>query len=270
MTLVSTEWLNNNLGNVRIFDSSWHMPASKRNAKSEYSDKHIPGALFFDIDEHSNKDSSLPHMLPNSDYWTRMLWSFGIENKDHIIVYDFSNILSACRLWFSLKYFGHTKVSVLDGGMEKWLKENRQITSRLEHFKSNNNYKVSKNNNCVKNKKQIDENINKKEFKLIDARSKNRFLGLAPEPRSNVKTGSIKDSVCLPFAECINSDKTFLNKKTLEEKFKSIGVKSNENVVFTCGSGITACVLALAYSLINDKYLPVIYDGSWSEYGRLK
>ena len=90
MTLVSTEWLNNNLSKVKIFDASWHLPNSKRDAKKEYLEKHIPSAMFWDVDEHSDKDSPFPHMLPNSDYWTRMLWSFGIENDDHIIVYDFS------------------------------------------------------------------------------------------------------------------------------------------------------------------------------------
>ena len=113
MNLVSTEWLNNNLSKVKIFDASWHMPSIQIGvAINEYSNKHIPGALFWDLDEHSDKDSPFPHMLPNSDYWTRMLWSFGIKNDDHIVVYDFSDVHSACRLWFSLKYFGHQKVSV--------------------------------------------------------------------------------------------------------------------------------------------------------------
>ena len=165
MTLVSTEWLNNNLNKVKIFDASWHMPNSKRNAKKEYSDKHINGALFWDLEEHSNKDSTLPHMLPNSDYWTRMMWSFGIKNTDHIVVYDFSDVYSACRLWFSLKYFGHQKVSVLDGGMKKWLKENRPTSneinndigkfSYIDKINTKNKYKVSENFDWVKKKNRL-------------------------------------------------------------------------------------------------------------------
>ena len=131
MTLVSTEWLNNNLSKVKIFDASWHMPNSNRNAHKEFLNKHIPEAMFWDLDEHSDKDSPFPHMLPNSDYWTRMLWSFGIKNDDHIVVYDLSDVHSACRLWFSLKYFGHQKVSALDGGMKKWLKENRPASNKI-------------------------------------------------------------------------------------------------------------------------------------------
>ena len=233
MNLVTTGWLEANLDKVKIFDASWHMPALKRNAKKEYSKKHIPGAIFWDLDEHSDKDSPYPHMMSNSDYWTQMLWSFGIKNDDHIIVYDFSDILSSCRLCFSLKYFGHEKVSVLDGGMTKWIKENRKTTNLLEKIEPNNSYIVKENNNWVKDKKQINENINNKEFKVIDARSKNRFLGLVPEPRPNIRNGSIENSVCLPFAECINPDKTFLDKETIKKKFKSIGIDNDKNVVFT-------------------------------------
>ena len=163
MTLISTEWLKNNLNKVKIFDASWHMPNSNRNSYKEYLGKHIPGAMFWDLDEHSDKDSSFPHMLPNSDYWTRMLWSFGIENDDHIVVYDFSDVHSACRLWFSLKYFGHQKVSVLDGGMKKWLKENRFTSNKInkdvgkfsyiDKINTKSKYKVSENFDWVKKKR---------------------------------------------------------------------------------------------------------------------
>ena len=272
MNLVSTEWLNNNLKNVKIFDASWHMPNSKRNPKKEYSDKRIPGAFFFDIEEHSDKDSPFPHMLSNSDYWTRMLWSFGIKNTDHIVVYDFSDVYSSCRLWFSLKYFGHEKVSVLDGGLKKWLKEKKPIAKKIEKMKHIDSYQTNENTTLVKNKKQIDENIIKKEFIVVDARSRGRFEGKEPEPRKDLKSGSIPNSICLPFKECINDDHTFKNKEQLLIKFKEVlkCKKLPVNLVFSCGSGITATVLSLAYSLINDKYLPTIYDGSWAEYGKLK
>ena len=121
--------------------------------------------------------------------------------------------------------------------------------------------------NLVKDKKQIDENIDKNEFKVMDARSRERFEGKAPEPRQGLKSGSIKNSFCLPFTELINEDHTFISKEKILDKFKLIKIKPDENVVFTCGSGVTASVLALAYSLIDIKYNPTIYDGSWSEYG---
>ena len=272
MNLVSTEWLSNNLNKVRIFDASWHMPNSKRSAEKEYLEKHIPGAIFWDIEEHSDKDSPFPHMLPNSEYWTKMLWSFGIKNTDHIIVYDFSDVYSSCRLWFSLKYFGHEKVSVLDGGLTKWLKEKKPITKKIEKMEQIDSYQTNENTACVKNKKQIDENIFKKKFIVVDARSRGRFEGKEPEPRKELKSGSIQNSICLPFKECFNENHTFKNKEQLSIKFKEVlgSKKLPINLVFSCGSGITAAVLSLAYSLINDKYLPTIYDGSWAEYGKLK
>ena len=282
MNLVTTDWLESNLDRVKIFDASWHMPSSKRDAKKEYEEKHIKGAMFWDVDEHSDKDSPFPHMMSNSDYSTRMLWSFGIQNDDHIIIYDYSDIYSSCRLWFVLKYFGHKKVSVLDGGMKKWLKENRATSkeinqdlgkfSSIEKLNPKNKYKVSENTEWIKNKKQIDENIIKKEFIVVDARSRDRFEGKEPEPRKDIKSGSIANSICLPFKECINEDHTFKNKEQLLIKFKEVlkCKKMPDNLVFSCGSGITATVLSLAYSIINDKYLPTIYDGSWSEYGKLK
>ena len=272
MTLVSTEWLNNNLSKVKIFDASWHLPNTKRNAKKEYEEKHIPNTIFWDLDEHSDKDSPYPHMMVNTDYWTKMLWKFGITNNDHIIIYDYSNLYSACRLWFSLKYFGHEKVSVLNGGLQKWLKEKKPITKKIEKMEHINSYQTHENINRVKNKKQIDENIIKKEFIVIDARSRGRFEGQEPEPRKELKSGSIPNSICLPFKECINEDNSFKNKEQLLLKFKEVlgSEKLPVNLVFTCGSGITAAVLSLAYSIINDKYLPTIYDGSWAEYGKLK
>jgi thiosulfate/3-mercaptopyruvate sulfurtransferase len=272
MNLVSTKWLNSNLNKVKIFDASWHMPNSKRSAEEEYLEKHIPKAIFWDVDKHSDKDSSYPHMMPNSDYWTRMLWRFEIRNDDHIIVYDNSDIYSSCRLWFSLKYFGHEKVSVLDGGFQKWLKEKKPTTKKIEKVEQIDSYQTNENIDLIKNKKQIDENIIKKEFIVIDARSRGRFEGSEPEPRKELKSGSIPNSICLPFKECINEDHSFKNKEQLLLKFKEVlgSEKLPVNLVFTCGSGITAAVLSLAYSIINDKYLPTIYDGSWAEYGKLK
>ena len=268
MTLVSTGWLNNNLSNVRIFDASWHMSSTKRNAQKEYSDKHIQGALFWDLDEHSDKDSPFPHMLPNSDYWTRMLWSFGIKNTDHIVVYDFSDVYSACRLWFSLKYFGHKKVSVLDGGMKKWLHENRPTTSKINKFEINSSYKVRENINWIKNKKQIDENIKNNSFILIDARSRERFDGKVDEPRPGLQKGSIPNSKNIPFKECINSEtNTFKTKSELIEIFYKNNSDHCKPIVFSCGSGVSACVLGLAYSLVSDKNA-MVYDGSFSEWGK--
>ena len=278
MNLVTTEWLEKNLNKVKIFDASWHMPSTKRNAIIEYEIKHIPGAMFWDVDEHSDNDSPYPHMMSNSDYWTRMLWSFGIQNNDHIIVYDNSDIYSSCRLWFSLKYFGHEKVSVLDGGMKKWLKENRptdnKINQDLGKFSSidklnpTTKYSVNEKSEFIKNKLQIDENIKNQSFQTVDARSRERFEGKAEEPRPGLKKGCIIGSKNIPFQDCIDSSSnTFKPKSELINIFNKYDIDISKPIVFYCGSGITSCVLGMAYSLISDKNA-VIYDGSWSEYGK--
>ena len=267
MNLITTDWLESNLDKVKIFDASWHMPSTKRNAKKEYDKKHIKGAMFWDINEHSEKNSPYPHMMSNSDYWTKMLLSYGIQNEDHIVVYDFSDLYSSCRLWFALKYFGHKQVSVLDGGLKKWLKENRETTNKLEKIKKSNDYKVNENTQSIKNKKQIDENIKNFSFQTVDARSRERFEGKVDEPRPGLKRGCIVGSKNIPFKDCINSETNAFKKKSeLIKIFNKNNVDPSRPIVFTCGSGVTACVLGMAYSLISDKNA-VIYDGSWSEYG---
>ena len=279
MNLVSTDWLDQNLNKVKIFDASWHMPTSKRNAKKEFEEKHIKGAIFWDVDEHSDKDSPYPHMMSNSDYWTRMLWSFAIKNEDHVVVYDHSDTYSSCRLWFALKYFGHQKVSVLDGGMKKWLSENRSTDnktnqdlgklSNIDKLNPKNKYKIKEKIDLIKNKKQIDENINKNQFQTVDARSRERFEGKVDEPRSGLRRGCIVGSKNLPFKDCINSEtNTFKSKDELSEIFIKNNIDITKPIVFTCGSGMTACVLGMAYSIISGKSA-VVYDGSWSEYGKI-
>ena len=272
MSLVSTEWLDKNHSKVKIIDSSWHMPNANRNAYEEYKKEHIKNAIFFDIDKFSNKKTELPHMLPDEKEWEKIVSNLGITNEERIIVYDNSDVLSSCRCWYTFIFFRHKPnlISILDGGLSKWKKENRETTDKTSNHEKKN-YKAKKISQLVKTKEEIDKNIAEKKFQVVDARSKNRFLGLEKEPRPGVRSGSIKNSYCLPFGELINpEDKTFLEKNLIKEKFAKIGINKENNVVFSCGSGITAAVLSLAYSMINDKYLPKIYDGSWAEYGLIK
>ena len=269
MSLVDTDWLANNIGKVKIIDCSWHMPQTKRDGFIEYKKEHIPNAIFFDLDKNSKTDTDLPHMLTDIKSWEKIISNMGIKKKDQIVVYDNSDVISACRCWYNLIYFGHNPklVHVLNGGLKKWKKENRN-TDNKDVITDISEYPCTENMNLVKNKKQIDENINKNEFIVIDARSRERFEGKIAEPRKGLKSGSINNSFCLPFSELINDDHTFISKDKIIKKFKSVNFDEDKNVVFSCGSGVTASVLALAYSLINDKYKPTIYDGSWAEYGK--
>jgi thiosulfate/3-mercaptopyruvate sulfurtransferase len=269
MSLIDTNWLEKNINNVKIIDCSWHMPQANRNGFEEYQKEHIPNAIFFDLDKNSKINTDLPHMLTDINSWKKIMANMGIENKDEIVIYDNSDVISSCRCWYNLIYFGHDPklVHVLDGGFKKWKKENK-ITNNKEVITKNSIYLCEENIELVKNKRQIDQNIEKNDFNVIDARSKERFEGKVAEPRKGLRSGSIKNSFCLPFSELLNDDYTFVSKDKILEKFKSLKFDFDKNLVFSCGSGVTASVLALAYSLINDKYMPTIYDGSWSEYGR--
>ncbi|MDA8547938.1 rhodanese-like domain-containing protein [Candidatus Pelagibacter bacterium] len=270
MSLIETVELEAKLETVKIIDCSWHMPQTNRNGHDEYKNLHIPDAIFFDLDKNSKKETELPHMLVGIEEWKKIVSNMGISNDDQIVIYDNSDVISSCRCWYNFIYYGHNPklIKILNGGLKKWIGENREIGIELPKI-TKSNYKPKEFKNLVKDKNQINENIIKKEFSLIDARSIERFNGEVKEPRAGLRSGNIENSTCIPFTYLINTDKTFKTIKEIKEIFnKNLRNLSSNNVVFSCGSGVTACVLALAYSLINDNYLPIIYDGSWSEYGQ--
>jgi thiosulfate/3-mercaptopyruvate sulfurtransferase len=238
MSLVDTNWLEKNINNVKIIDCSWHMPQAKRNGFEEYLNEHIPNAIFFDLDKNSKTNTDLPHMLTDLNSWKKIMEDMGIENKDEIVIYDNSDVISSCRCWYNLIYFGHDPklVHILDGGFKKWKKENK-ILDNKEVVTKNSIYSCEENIELVKSKKQIDENINKYDFTVIDARSRERFEGKVAEPRKGLRSGSIKNSFCLPFKELINDDHTFISEDKILEKFKSLNFDLDKNLVFSCGSG---------------------------------
>ncbi len=265
--LVTTEWLEKNINKVKILDATWYLPNSGRNAEEEFKEKHIKNSIFFDVDKNSKQNSSLPHMLPSNIEWENILSNLGINNSDHVIIYDNSNVFSSCRVWYSFVYFGHNPdlVSVLDGNFTKWLKENRAVSKEINKI-NKTNYKTEENVSMVINKAQVKKNILNKKFQLVDARSKERFLGLQPEPRRELKSGHIEGSINIPFQLLLNEDRTFKKKEELIKIFDDNKIDSNKDIAFTCGSGVTACILGLANSIISGKK-PTVYDGSWSEYG---
>ena len=267
--LVSTEWLNKYLNRVKILDASWHLPNVERNALEEYKLSHITNSIFFDIDKNSNQNTNLPHMLPSTKEWESIVSNLGINNSDHIIVYDNSDVFSSCRVWYTFLYFGHNPelISVLDGNFKKWINEKRSTSKETKKI-IKSNYTVNENSQLVLNKDQINKNVIGKKFQLIDARGEKRFLGLQPEPRKELKSGNIKGSKNLPFQKLVNikQGRTFKKKDELIKIFKEKQILIDQEMVFTCGSGVTACILGLANSIISGKK-PIIYDGSWAEYG---
>ena len=245
------------------------MPQTNRNGYEEYKKQHIKNSIFFDLDKNSKQNTDLPHMLTDLNSWENVVSNMGIKNDDKIIVYDNSDVISSCRCWYNFIYFGHNPglIHVLDGGLKKWVNENKKTTDDSTKILKSN-YKAVEKKELVKNKHEIDQNIFKKEFDVIDARSKDRFEGKVSEPRKGLRSGSIENSFCLPFSDLINIDGTFISNDKILKRFVSTGCKLNKKLIFSCGSGITASVLALAYSLIDNKYMPTIYDGSWSDYGK--
>lgn len=268
MGLVSTDWLRKNFinKNIKILDCSWHMPATQRSGKLEFENTHIPGSIFFDIDEFSDKNSEFPHTILPGDIFSEMISNLGISNQDHIVVYDSLGIFSSPRVWWMFQYFGHKEVSILDGGLVKWLKEKKEIETGKGKKYPKTNFKLTENKSMLKIYQDIKNNIINNQFQVIDARSKGRFLGTEPEPRANLKSGSIQNSINLPWNECIDPEtKCFLDKSLLEKKFKALKIKLDQPVVSSCGSGVAACVIGKAFNIINNNE-PAIYDGSWSEW----
>ena len=265
--LVSTKWLNDNLTKVKILDASWHLPNVKRDALEEYRLNHIANSIFFDIDKNSNKKNKLPHMLPSKKEWEIIVSGLGISNSDHIIVYDNSDVFSSCRIWYTFLYFGHDPklVSVLDGSFKKWTNENYPTSKEIIKIEKSK-YIAKENTSLVINKEEVNKNIDSKKFQLIDARGEQRFLGLQHEPRKELRSGNIKGSINLPFQKLLEENRTFKKKDELIEIFKTKKISIEKDMAFTCGSGVTACILGLANSIISGKK-PVIYDGSWAEYG---
>ena len=268
MGLVNTDWLRKNLlsDNIKILDCSWHMPNSERSGKLEFEACHIPGSIFFDIDEFSDKKNSFPHTVLPNDKFSQMISDLGISNQDHIIVYDTLGIFSSPRVWWMFNYYGHNQISILDGGLIKWCKEKKEIEPGKSKKYSKTTFKVNENHSLLKTYEDIKKNISNNSFQILDARSKGRFEGIDAEPRKNLRSGSITNSINLPWNECIDPDsKCFLGKPALEQKFKSLKINDSQPIVFSCGSGISACVIGKAFNIINNK--PVnIYDGSWTEW----
>ena len=271
MSLISTNLAEKNLTDFKIIDASWHLPSESRDPYLEYKQDHIPNSVFFDLDDTSEKDTDLPHMLPSEEKWSESISRLGISNNDKILIYDNSKLYSACRCWFSLLYFGHDieKLYILNGGLKKWKEENKTTTNEKTNI-VRSNYKAQEKSSYVFKMRQINENIKSNNFVVVDARSLKRFNGDIDEPRKGLRKGNIKNSICLPYGECINQTtnefKTNHELKLIFEKIMKI--KNNNKFVFTCGSGVTASVLAYAYRIINNQYEPIIYDGSWSEYGK--
>jgi thiosulfate/3-mercaptopyruvate sulfurtransferase len=249
-----------------IIDASWHMPAENRNAHEEYLAEHIPGAIFFDIDEIADIKSGLPHMLPPPEKFSSRMRSMGIGDGSRIVVYDSSGLFSAARVWWTFRVMGVDDVSVLNGGLPKWKQEGRPLESGPPRPRTTRHFTARRNLDLVRDVSDIKALLKDKSAEIVDARAADRFAGKAPEPRPGVRSGHIPGSYNLPFAKLLNKDGTLKTVPEIERLFEEAGVDLSKPVVASCGSGITASVLALGLAEIGHRRAAV-YDGSWSEWG---
>ncbi|HUC62640.1 MAG TPA: 3-mercaptopyruvate sulfurtransferase [Alphaproteobacteria bacterium] len=266
--LVSTEWLAQHLSapDVRVVDASWHLPALKRDVRADYEAAHIPGAVLFDIDRVCDSATALPHMLPSGQEFATHVRKLGLGDGSRIVVYDQGWMASAARVWWTFRVFGHDDVAVLDGGFKKWRAEGRPVESfpalpRERRFTSRYNHAL------VRDLDQIAHNLKAAHEQVIDARSSGRFAGVEPEPRTGLRAGHIPGSYNLPSDRLIDpATGTMKSADALARAFDEAGIDIHKPIVTSCGSGITASLVALALFLLGNRSAAV-YDGSWTEWG---
>lgn len=265
--LVSTDWLAAEMGksDLRIIDATLFLPAHARNARAEFEAAHIPGAVFFDIEEVSDAGNPLPAMLPPAEKFASRCQALGLGDGSRIVVYDNSPLKSAARLWWMLNLFGAHEVAILDGGFAKWQAEGRGVESgkpivRHRHFT------VWADKALVRDMGQMTENLRSKAEQVVDARSAGRFTGAEPDPRPGVRPGHMPGSKNIPYSALFAEDGTYLPAAEIKALFDAAGIDLSKPLVATCGSGITAPVLAFGAALAGKTDV-AIYDGSWSEWG---
>lgn len=267
--LVSTQWLADRLQapDVRVVDATYFMPILNRDARAEYTERHIPGAVFFDIDEIADTASPYKHTMPAPEVFSSKVRRLGLGDGNHIVVYDANGgAAAAARVWWMFRYFGHRTVSVLNGGLGKWVAEGRP-TDDMPPIPRDRHFTARVNTTLFRSAEDLLANLISRRDTVVDARAAARYRGEAPEPRATLQVGHIPGSLNLPFADLLSpEDQTFLPAPALRAKFAAAGIDLSAPLVASCGSGVTACVVALGAYLLGNTDVAV-FDGSWAEWG---
>jgi thiosulfate/3-mercaptopyruvate sulfurtransferase len=265
--LVSTAWLAERLDSaeLRIVDATWFMPGDGRTGREAYAAGHIPGAVFFDIDAIADHATDLPHMLPAPDAFADAAGALGLRRDLSIVAYDGQGIFSAPRVWWTLRTMGFPEVFVLDGGLPKWRAEGRAVETLTPHPQPTT-IEPAFDPSLVRDLDGVRATLQSHDAQLVDARSGPRFRGEVPEPRAGLRSGHMPGALNLPFGELIAPNGVMAPAGRIRAAFEAAGVDLDQPIVTTCGSGVSASVLALALARIGRDDAAV-YDGSWTEWG---
>lgn len=265
--LVSTEWLAAHLNapDVKVLDATYRLPGQAGDPLADYEAGHIPEARFFDIDDISDKSSPLPHMLPPAEKFVARVRSMGVGDGHRVVVYDQDGLFSAARVWWMFRVFGHTDVAVLDGGLKKWLAEGRAVED-MPPAPKERHFTARKDASLVRDVTQVASALKLGGEQLVDARAPGRFRGDEPEARPGLRSGHMPGAANVHYATLLNADATMKSEAETRAIFEAAGVDLSRPVVTTCGSGVTASILALALERLGHRKWAV-YDGSWSEWG---
>lgn len=267
--LVTAAWLNQHIASpdIRVVDATWFMPNDPRDAKALYGERRIPGAIFFDIDEIAETDSDLPHMLPSPEKFASRMRKNGIGDGARIVVYDNHGLMTAARVWWTFRVFGHEDVSVLDGGFPAWERAGFKIETGPPSRRMERHFTSRVRHDLVRNLADVQRAIDGgNKTPILDARAAPRFRGEAAEPRAGLRSGHMPGALNVPFQSLLLEDGTMRSADELKAMFESVGMKSNAAPICSCGSGITAAVIALALAR-TGRWDAAVYDGSWTEWG---
>lgn len=265
--LVSTVWLADHLAEdaVKTLDVTMYLPNAGKDAKAEYAERHIPGAVFADLAWLSDDSAPYPHTFPKAELFAERMGALGVGASDAIVVYDSSGQnFSAPRLWYMLRAFGHTRVSVLDGGLRKWMAEGLPVTAVATPVTPATfaaNFDASR----LRDIEAMRANVDSRAEQVVDARSPGRFAATEPEPRAGVRGGHIPGSVNVHYATLVNGDGTLKDEDELRDIIERAGLDTSKPIVASCGTGVTACAVALALDTMGVP--AALFDGSWTEWG---